>query len=80
MAKRKTATDLVGESVKPKTIKWTETLTAADISYLKEVVAEMKRTPGAAPYVVAPKLKVALGLIVSVGTIARTLKEMIANG
>jgi len=39
----------------------------------------MKLQPGAAPYVVARALKEELNLEANYQTIARTLKEMIAN-
>ena len=60
--------------------KWTEQISREEQAYLLDVVAAMKKIPGAAPYVVAKKLRDELALAVGVGTIARTLKEMIACG
>ena len=80
--KRKTPADLVKSAVpiNPKSVKWTDLLTGSEKAYVKDVIGEMNRTPGAALYVVASKLKEALGLSVSTGTIAKTLKERIADG
>jgi hypothetical protein len=61
-------------------VKWTKQTTPEEQAYISSVVAVMKDLPGAAPYVVAKKLKDELKLSVCVGTIAKTLKELVNNG
>jgi hypothetical protein len=82
VATRRTPSSLVKSSVPTvqKTKKWTELLSRDDGTYILQVVTAMKATPGAAHYMVAKGLKEELSLSVSVGTIAKTLKEMIDNG
>jgi hypothetical protein len=78
---RKTAAELVKLAI-PKVQtkqKWTELLSDDDTAYVCNIVTVMKRTPGAAPYVVARALKEELNLNVRHETIARTLKDLIAR-
>jgi hypothetical protein len=79
--RRKTAVDIVKESASSNVrgLKWTELLCAADQRFVRSIVAEMRGTPGAAPYVVAKGVKEELRLTVCIGTIAKTLKELIAD-
>jgi hypothetical protein len=60
--------------------KWTETLSIGERGYLNRVISAMKEMPNAAPYVVAKALKEELGLETCVGTIAKTLKELLKDG
>jgi hypothetical protein len=75
--KKRSAADLVASSTGGTGSKWTNELNMADRVYLSNVIRHMKQTPVAAVHVVAAKLKEELGLKRSVGTIAKTLKELL---
>lgn len=79
---RQTAVELVAESssTSSRGKKWMEQISLDDQKYLADVILEIMKTPGVALYVVAKKLKDELCLSVSHDTIAKTLKEVIANG
>ncbi len=79
--KRKiTALELVREAAKSRTsVKWTSGLSKDESGYIGDVVGELRKTPGAALYVVAKGVKLELQLTVSVATIVKTLKEMLGR-
>ena len=79
--RKRSAFDLVAESTTTSSHgkKWTEQLNSDDTTYVSMVLAAMKRTPGASPYIVARNLKKELGLDVSADTIAKTLKKLIED-
>jgi hypothetical protein len=60
--------------------KWIVTLNAEDRRYVKATAAAMTNAPNAAPYQVARHLKDEINATATVGTIVRTLKELITNG
>ena len=79
--KRKSPADLVkAGSAGAHGKKWAETLNDQDWLYVKRTAAAMREVPNAAPYHVARLLKEEIKATASVNTIARTLKELIANG
>lgn len=58
---------------------WFEGLPPSDQKYVREVVAVMRSTPEAAPYVVARMLMSELGISRHIETVAKTLKDMVNN-
>ena len=79
--RKQTAMALVAAAaIRQPSTKWTSALSGEDQQYLRSVVGEMRHTPGAAIHTVARGVKLELQLTVSVGTIARTLKELLADG
>ncbi len=76
-----TAAELVSKSTSTSNHgqSWSNQLNTSDKCYLRGIVIAMKETPGASHYIVARNLKKELDLSIGIGTIAKTLKELIAD-
>lgn len=81
MLKKRTPPGNLVSSVKEKTTKgdWYRKLSGADRCYVIDVRDALAKRPDVPVYVVARKLAKELSLNVSATTIARKLKEMIAD-
>lgn len=79
--KRKTAVQLVcgTKSVNARGVNWYQRLCKVDQLFVRDVVSEAVANPDAAPYLIAKALTEELSINRSVGTVARTLREMIRN-
>jgi len=79
-AKRKSAAELVGESLGYSTSRtWFELLPPKDQQYVREVVAEARERPDIPLYCIAESLIVELRIKRGKTTVYRTLKEMVKN-
>lgn len=58
---------------------WYDKLTLNNRKYVDRVIEVMREMPEAAPYVVAEKLRETLHITVSVGNVAKKLKELVRN-
>ncbi|KKL74438.1 hypothetical protein LCGC14_2064900 [marine sediment metagenome] len=79
--RRKPAVQLVcgTKETGARSINWYQRLCDADQLYVRDVVSEAVAAPDAAPYLIAKALTEELSINRSVGTVARTLREMIRN-
>jgi len=81
MAKKKQTPDELVASATPgkATVSWVTGLSDKDWAYVHDVVSAMKENPAASHTIVATKLIRELGIDRSVGTVTRTLKELVSN-